>query len=98
MTPREYPADRWLAKGRWAYVWRAAGFFTVIMTAFWMIAVGLVHLGWDNPAWNWMLPHPYALTVATLLELLGKHALMGLLFGWIMSYQIRPRGGSKPAV
>ena len=97
MTQREYPADRWLAKGRWAYVWRAAGFFTAIMTAFWLIAVGFAHLGWNNPAWDWMLPSRYPITVAAFLERVAKNAVSGLLFGWFMSYQFGPRG-SKPAV
>jgi hypothetical protein len=90
VTQREYPADRWLAKGRW-YVWRTAGFWTAIMTAFWMIGVGLVHLGWAHPAWNWMLPNRYPITVTTFLERIGINAVSGLLFGWFMSYQLRSR-------
>lgn len=97
MKLREYP-EKWLAKSRWAFVWRVAGFFTVIITAFWLITVGFAHLGWDNPTWNWMLPDPYRITVTTLLERVGINALAGLLFGWFMSYQRRPQGGSKPAV
>jgi hypothetical protein len=98
MSQREYPAERWLIKGRWAFVWRTAALFAAIMTTFWVIGLGLVHAGWHNPAWNWALPDPGQVTMKTLLEHLVKHSLMGLLFGWIMSYQIRPLSGSKPAV
>ena len=90
--------QRWFAKGRWAYVWRVATLWIVLMTVFWLIAVGFAHLGWDNPTWNWMLPDPYRITVTTFLERVGINTLSGLLFGWFMSYQIRPRRGSKPAV
>ena len=98
MSQREYPADRWLIKGRWAFVWRTAALFAAIMTTFWVIGLALVHVGWDNPAWNWTLPDPGPMTMSTLLEHLVKHSLMGLLFGSIMSFQIRSLSGSKPAV
>ncbi len=97
MTPREYPADRWLAKGRWSFVWRIAGLFAVFMTAAWLIAAGFAHFGWDDPKWNWMLPNPHPITVTNFLVRVGLNAVSGLLFGWFMSYQMRPRG-SKPAV
>jgi hypothetical protein len=98
MSQPEYPAARWLLKGRWAFVWRTAALFAAIMTTFWVIGLGLVHVGWDNPAWRWALPDPGPVTVSTLLELLVKCSLTGLLFGWIMSYQTRSLSGSKPAV
>ena len=91
MTPREYRGERWLAMGRWAYVWRAGGFFTVLMVAFWLIGAGFVHLGWTHPAWNWLLPHPYPITVKTFLERIGLSAVSGLLFGWFMSSELRSR-------
>jgi hypothetical protein len=98
MSQREYPAEGWLIKGRWAFVWRTAALFAAIMTTFWVIGLGLVHVGWHNPAWSWALPDPGPVTASTLLERLVKHSLMGLLFGWIMSYQMRSASGSKPAV
>jgi hypothetical protein len=98
MTPREYPTHKWLVKGRWAFVWRTAALFAGIMMALWIIGVGLTHLGLDSPAWNWVLPHPLAITVTILLEHLGKFAMIGFLYGWFMSYQVRPPNGSKPAV
>jgi hypothetical protein len=98
MSQREYPADRWLIKGRWAFVWRTAALFAAIMTTFWVIGLGVANVGWDNPAWNWMLPDPRPMTMSTLLEHLVKHSLMGLLSGWIMSYQIGSLSESKPVV
>jgi len=91
MIRPEYRGDRWLAKGRWAYVWRAAGFFTVLMMAFWLIGAGFVHLGSDHPAWNWLLPNWYPITVRTFLERMAVSAVSGLLFGWFMSYERRSR-------
>jgi hypothetical protein len=96
MTQREYPADRWMAKGRWAYVWRTAGLWTAIMTVFWIIGVGVAQLGWYNPAWNWMLPLPHP-TAATLLQRVGLNVLTGLLFAWVMSRELQSRAGFKPA-
>jgi hypothetical protein len=90
--------ERWFAKGRWAYVWRVATYWIVLMTAFWLTRAGLANLGWGNPAGNWLLPPPHPITVAALLERVGLNAVTGLVFGWIMSYQMRPRGGSRPAV
>jgi len=98
MSQREYPADRWMLKGRWAFVWRTGALFAAIMTTFWVIGLGLVHFGWSYPAWSWALPDPAPVTVSTLLARLVKYSLMGLLFGWIMSYQMRSLSGSKPAV
>jgi hypothetical protein len=98
MSRRESLADKWLIKGRWAFVWRTAALFAVIMTTFWVIGLGLVHVGWHNPAWNWALPDPGPVTMGTLLGHLVKHSLMGLLFGWIMSYQVRALGASKPTI
>ncbi|HEY8851100.1 MAG TPA: hypothetical protein VIM36_02895 [Gemmatimonadaceae bacterium] len=96
MTQREYPADRWMAKGRWAYVWRTAGLWTAIMTVFWMIGVGVAQLGWYNPAWRSMLPLPHP-TAATILARVGVNVVAGLLFAWVMSRELQQRGGSKPA-
>jgi hypothetical protein len=98
MSQREYPADRWLIKGRWAFVWRTAALFAAIMTTFWVIGLGFVHVGWHNPAWNWVVPDPHPITVTILLQHLGKFAVMGFLYGWFMSYQIRPPNRAKPAV
>jgi hypothetical protein len=93
---REYPADRWLAKSPWAYVWRIGAFFAAWMTAFWLIAAGFAHFGWDDPKWNWMLPNPHTITLTTFLVRVGLDAASGLLFGLVM-YYLRP-WASKPAV
>jgi hypothetical protein len=97
MSQREYPADRWMLKGRWTFVWRTGALFAAIMTTFWVVGLGLVHFGWSYPAWSWALPRPAPVTVSTLLARMVKYSLMGFLFGWIMSYQMRSLSGSKPA-
>lgn len=96
MSLRESAAAKvqsWFAKGRWAYVWRAAVFWIVLMTLFWLVRAGLANLGWGNPEGNWILPPPRPITVRALLERTGINAVTGLLVGWFMSYQMRPRGG-----
>ena len=96
MSRREYPADRWLAKGRWAYVWRIGACFAALMTAFWLIAAGVHHFGVDDPSWSWLLPNEHSITVTTFMVRVALNAVSGLLFGLVM-YYLRPPA-SKAAV
>ena len=98
MTPRDSPTDRWLAKGRWGYLLRIAGLFTLLMTALRLVTLSFANFGWNSAAWDWIIPDPQPITPTVVLEHATQSALGGLLFGLLMWYRLRQRVKSASVV
>ena len=81
-----------LKKSRWAFVWRMAGLYSLLMTAFGLFGVWFAYMRGDPAAWSWM--HMYPFTTIAAIRLVVLNTISGLLFGWFISYQQRPRSTS----